>query len=266
MRERSPVLFIHCSRALIASACLLAFPCQAQQDNSDSGQTVPSHHRLDFGLIYLDSSAEDSINVELSYAYNFSSDSNISATISYLDTSVDKKGGEGFGDTALNFSWSPFTPLSVGPWVPKKIGTGVTVVLPTGDEKKGLGTGTTIIMPSLGFAYGLTDTFYLFPALVYGRSMDHIANGKDFDVGWIDLGAGWTLADRYWIRLYAAWIKDFEADDTHLNTALSLGVLFSERWSASFDYSNTDFFIPGTVPAPGLEPDDQYSFNLHYNF
>jgi hypothetical protein len=76
---------------------------------------MASRHRLDFSLNYLESAFDDSLGTTLGYAYSLTQKTNISATVSYLDSRLDKEGGSGFGDTSLAFSWAPAVNISVAP-------------------------------------------------------------------------------------------------------------------------------------------------------
>jgi hypothetical protein len=82
----------------------------------------------------------------------------------------------------------------------------------------------------------------------------------------VDVGVGWVSARGVWLRLYAAWIRDFEADKDHFNNAVSVGMTFSQNWGASIDYDDTGFFVPGLTLNAGNHADKQVSLNLHYNF
>ena len=237
------------------------------QDDSD--QTIPmleSRHRLDFSLIYLDSNLDDSLSAEFGYAYSFTAKTNISVAVSYLDSRLDVEGGRGFGDTSLAFSWAPYTPLSVGPWVPRKIGTGIGVVLPTGDAADGRSVDATVITPFLGLVIPVTESLFIYPSMTYMGSVDQTIIGKDLSLGVVDVGAGWVSTSGVFLNAFIAWVKDFEVGETHLNTELSLGMSFSDNWSASIEWDETEFFIPGTIVDFKGHPERQFAFSLHYNF
>lgn len=253
----------------IVFACflwLLAGNCFAQDDSDPSEELMASRHRLDFSLNYLESDFDDSLGTTLGYAYSLTQKTNISATVSYLDSRLDKEGGSGFGDTSLAFSWTPAVNLSVAPWVPRKIGTGLGIILPTGDATDGRGLKSTIFTPFVGLVFPLNDSFYIYPTLTYLWSADKIITDEDIRIGVADLGVGWISARGFWITAYGAIVRDFEADDNHFNRQVSLGLNLSERWSGSFDYVNSDFFLPGNNAQIGSNIDKQLVFSLHFNF
>ena len=260
---------IEINNTSIVFACfllMLAGNCFAQDDSDPSEELMASRHRLDFSLNYLDSAFDDSLNASLGYAYSLTQNTNISATVSYLDSRLDEEGGSGFGDTSLTFSWAPAVNLSVAPWVPRKIGTGLGIILPTGDATDGRGLKSTILIPFVGLVFPFKDTFYLYPTLTYLWSADKIITDEDIRIGVIDLGVGWISPRGFWITVYAAIVRDFDADDSHFNNQVSLGMTLSERWSGSFDFVDSDYFLPGNNTQPGDAFDKQYVLSLHFNF
>jgi len=86
-------------------------------------------------------------------------------SISYLDARLDKAGGRGIGDTSFVFSWAPTVPITVGPWVPRKLGSGVAVILPTGKASDARSLDATVLAPFLGLVYPVTESALQFLAL-----------------------------------------------------------------------------------------------------
>jgi len=248
--------------------CLLclADSCVAQDDSDQTIPILESRHRLDFSLVYLDSNLDDSLNAELVYAYNFTPKTNFSVSVSYLDSRLNQEGGSGIGDTSLTFSWSPYMPISVGPWVPRRIGTGIGLVLPTGDAADGRSVDATVIAPFLGLVIPVTESLFIYPSMSYMGSFDQTITGEDLSLGVVDVGAGWVSTSGVFLNAYIAWVKDFEVGKTYLNTELSLGMSFSDNWSASIAWDLTEFFIPGTIVDFKGHLERQFAFSLHYNF
>jgi hypothetical protein len=245
---------------------LLAGNCFAQDDSDPSEELMANRHRLDFSLNFLDSAFDNSLGGTFGYAYNLTQTTNFSAAVNYLDSRLDSRGGSGFGDTSLAFSWAPAVNLSVAPWVPRKIGSGLGIILPTGNAADGRGSDATILTPFVGLVFPITDNFYLYPTLSYLWSADKIITGEDISIGVVDLGAGWIPGGRFWVTVYAAIVRDFDTDDSHFNNQISLGLNLSEQWSGSFDYVNSDFFLPGSDSQVGIGIDKQLVLSLHFNF
>jgi hypothetical protein len=238
----------------------------AQDENEQTDEILASRHRLDFSLSYLSTFLDDSLSAEFAYTYSLTANTNVSGSISYLDSRLNLGGGSGFGDTSLTFSWAPTVPISAAPWVPRQAGTGLSLILPTGNPADGRSMDATVITPFLGLVYPVTDSFVLYPTLAYTWSVDKIVTGDKLSIGVADLGIGWISSKGFWVTIYAALVRDFEIDESYINTAISVGMVFSNNWGASIDFNNTDYFIPGTVPGFAGQIDHETSLNLHYNF
>ena len=139
----------------------LAGSCVAQEDSDPLKPVMEARHRLDFSLVYLDSIIDDSLNAQFAYSYSMTPRTNVSVAISYLDARLDKAGGSGIGDTNFVFSWAPTMPITVGPWVPRKVGSGIGVILPTGDASDFRSLDATVLMPFLGLVYPVTESFFI---------------------------------------------------------------------------------------------------------
>ena len=241
-------------------------PCVAQDESEQDSAEIQSRHRLDLTLTYLDSFLDDSLAGSFGYTYSLTTNTNLSGSISYLDSRFDQEGGSGFGDTSLTFSWAPGVPISADPWVPDQIGTGLSIIIATGNPSDGRSLDATVITPFLGLVFPVTESFFLYPSLAYTRSIDHLVTGTDLNIGIADLGIGWVSSKGLWVNVYAALVRDFEIDESYLNTAISVGMVFTENWGASVDWNNTDYFVPGTVPGLAGNIEHEISLSLHYNF
>jgi hypothetical protein len=127
----------HRYRAILL--CALAFNLQAQDaDHQDGTELAAStRHRIDLSALYLESEVFDSVIGLFDYAYNLTPKSNIALEFTYLDSDFGRSGGSGVGDSVITYSYEPRVGLSIHPWVPKKVGSGISLVLPTGNVKDG---------------------------------------------------------------------------------------------------------------------------------
>jgi len=73
----------------------------------------------------------------ISYAYSANDNSNLQLSVPYLDPDLDAGGNSRFGDLVAALSFVPSLRLGVNPWVPRTIGSGLTLLMPTGDAKEG---------------------------------------------------------------------------------------------------------------------------------
>jgi hypothetical protein len=255
----------------LAIGCLLflalfAGQCLAQDENEQESAIMESRHRLDFSIAYLDTFLDDALSGAIGYTYSLTSNTNIGGSISYLDSRFAEDGGAGIGDTTLTFSWAPRVAISVQPWVPRRVGTGLSVILSTGDPSDGRSLDANVIVPFLGLVFPVTESFTIYPSLSYYRSLDKIVTGNHLNIGVADLGVGWVSSKGIWVNVYVALVQDFEIDDGYLNTAISVGMAFSERWGASIAYGDTNYFVPGAEPGIAGQINHETSLNLHYNF
>jgi hypothetical protein len=70
--------------------------------------------------------------------------------VPYLDPDVASGGNRGFGDLGIAWSYVPFLSISANPWIPRTVGSGIGVIVPTGDPDDGRSLGAVIVNPFLG--------------------------------------------------------------------------------------------------------------------
>ena len=261
----------HCWKQLITIILLsvIAFRLPAQIDDTqpdpDSTDTFDFRHRVDFSAIYLNSEGASDVSGLLGYAYNLTPKSNVSLDVSYLGFSTKGKGG-GIGDTQVTYAYTPNVKMSVKPWVPKKIGSGISLVLPTGKTSSGRSLDAVLVNPFIGGVMRLTDSIFLAPLLSYTHSLDQIATGKQIRLVTAELGVVWTSSNELWVGFYPTYIRDTEADESHLNLNLSVGTMFTKAWGASATYSDLEHFEPGVIPEPKQIFDRSVQLSIHYLF
>jgi len=233
---------------------------------ADSMSEDDSRHRLDFSYIAVDSRSYDSSVWGFGYAYSLTPKTNLAVSVPLLDPSFERDHDSGFGDTTVSWSWSPRQVVSVRPWVPRQVGTGLEVTLPTGNAAKGRGLDATLLTPFLGLAVPMNDRITLLPTLGYTHSMGSTAQGTRIRFAAAELGINYLQESRWWATIYGAYLYDFEVHKTYWNYAASTGLLVTENWGGSIEFTRTQFFEPGVVALPTGAVDSQFSLNLHYNF
>jgi len=117
---------------------LLAPGTVPAQEAVDAHHEDPSGHRLDFSYIDIDSRFYNSSIWGLGYAYSLTPKTNLAVSVPVLDLDTHRDHNFGIGDTSVSSSWTPLQPVSVRPWVPRQVGTGIEITLPTGDPDSGL--------------------------------------------------------------------------------------------------------------------------------
>ena len=137
-------------------------------DDSAAGETEKAEgrrNRIDLTELYLNTSRLDSATGIFGYTRDLSSGFSLSLQTTYLDSDVGGSGGGGFGDSSVALSYVPNISVAQSPWLPKRVGTGVSVVLPTGNAEERRGFDTTIVNPYTGMVYRWREKFLILPPL-----------------------------------------------------------------------------------------------------
>lgn len=228
-------------------------------------KTTPLN-RLDFTAAFFNSVDLDKLTGLLGYTRNLSSNSNLNVRVAYLDSRFGLSGGMGIGDTTLTWSYLPKQRITVGPWFPRVVGSGIAVTLPTGNEDEGRGLGSTILTPFIGTVYSVTDTFSITPNLAYAYSIDPILTGTDVRVAQIELGFTVVRKDGWWGSGFFGYFYDFETDNTSFGTRLSAGKVFTNGWGLAAHYIDIEGFIPGVQPGADPAFNQLYELTVSYGF
>ena len=243
-----------------------AVSAQTMAATSDTGEKSTPVNRLDFTYAAFDSDSLDKLTGFFSYTRSLSSKSNLNLRVAYLESRFGVSGGTGFGDTTLTWSYLPNFELSVGPWVPRIVGSGVSVLLPTGNEKQGRGLGSAIVTPFVGTVIPVSETLSIAPNLLYAYSIDPIFTGNDVRVGLLDLGLLLVRNSGWWVNFYLGYIHDFEADNTSFGNRLSFGKKLSNGLGLSAHYIDYESFTPGVAPIATQQYNRLYELTISYSF
>jgi hypothetical protein len=249
----------------LISLCL-ALSTQLMAANSDSDEKSTPVNRLEFTYAAFDSSSLDKLTTFFGYTRNLSSKSNLNLRLSYLESRFGLSEGTGIGDSTVTWSYLPHFKLSAGPWVPRIVGSGVSVLLPTGNEKQGRGLGSTIVTPFVGTVIPVTETFSIAPNLLYAYSIDPIFTGNDVRVGLLDLGLSLVRNSGWWVNFYLGYIYDFEADNTSFGNRLSFGKRLSNGLGLSAHYIDYESFVPGVARVATQQYNQLYELTISYSF
>jgi hypothetical protein len=244
----------------------LALSTQLMAANSDSDEKSTPVNRLEFTYAAFDSSSLDKLTTFFGYTRNLSSKSNLNLRLSYLESRFGLSEGTGIGDSTVTWSYLPNFKLSAGPWVPRIVGSGVSVMLPTGNEKQGRGLGSTIVTPFVGTVIPVTETLSIVPNLLYAYSIDPIFTGNDVRVGLLDLGLSLVRNSGWWVNFYLGYIYDFEADNTSFGNRLSFGKRLSNGLGLSAHYIDYESFVPGAAPIATQQYNRLYEITISYSF
>lgn len=234
--------------------------------DSPNEERASARHRLDLTTLFLDEIEENSATVLFGYTYNLTKNSNLNLSLPYIDSNVSGKGGSGIGDLSVAYSFVPFVPISAKPWIPRTVGSGLSILFPTANAEKVGGFDTTVISPFLGLAFPLSNTFAILPSFGYSHSVEETSIGTDVRLATAELGISYVTINGFWINYFPEAIHDLETDNTAINHRLTVGKELSRRFGLSLDYSRVDR-VNFTVDLPTDRGfDTLYEFNLHFTF
>lgn len=255
-------------RLLVCSVLLASCGLHAGAKDSHAGESaepVP-RHRIDLTAFFLDTLSADSANGLLGYTYSLTSNSIINISIPYLNPDIRIAGDSGFGDTVFSFSYIPSIKVGANPWMPRTVGTGIAVLMPTGNSSQGRSADAWVVSPYLGLIIPLTDRLFFAPQLGYVHSLDRISDGSDLRLAFAELGLGFVAKNGFWSSYFPKFSRDFESDNWAINHRFALGKMLSEKFGLSIDYSLIERFDFGNdLPGPSGF-DEAIELNIHFAF
>jgi hypothetical protein len=238
----------------------------AEDSESEDSTTAVTRHRIDIGAAYLDSASTDSINGILGYTYSLTSNTILNVTVPYLDPDTATGRNSGFGDTILSLSFIPLVEVSANPWVPRTVGTGISVLAPTGNADEGRSLDAWVITPFLGLVVPLTDRFFLAPQLGYVHSLDKIAGDVDLRLAFAEIGIAYVSAKGFWASYFPRFAFDLERDDWAIDHRLSVGKMVTRNFGISVDYVFIERFNFGSYIPNAKGFDERIDLNVHFAF
>jgi hypothetical protein len=252
-------------KSIFLFGLLAVLSASVYAEEGGENEEIPLN-RIDFTSVYSDTNDTDSLTGILGYTRNLSSSSNLDVRTTYLDSRYNDSGGSGFGDTTVTYSYLRSEQASVAPWLPRRLGSGISVILPTGDEKRGLGLGSTILTPFLGTQVPITDSISFTPTIAYLYSTSPIVTGADMRIALLDLGVTWVGQSGWWTSVFFGYVRDFEIDSYTTGGRLSFGKVFPNRWGFTASYIDLESFSPGQLPAEDGRFNQVYELTLLYGF
>ncbi len=259
---------------MLGVCLLMTFPALADDQVTETLETTEEsgeaergpRHRLDLTIAFLDTVEIDTASALLSYTYNVTPRSNLTFVVPYLDPDVSSGGNSGFGDLGIAWSYVPFLSISANPWIPRTVGSGIGVIIPTGDPDDGRSLGAVIVNPFLGLVVPLSKTFFLAPTLGYAHSLAQTNADTDVRQTSLELAVSYVSLKGLWVNYTAEVIRDLESSETSLNHRLAIGKQFKSGFGLSVDLVkveqvdfDTDTPIPGSF-------DDRLELTGHFTF
>jgi hypothetical protein len=238
----------------------------AEDSESDNSAAAAPRHRIDISAVFLDGVAADSLNGILGYTYNLTGNTNFNVTVPYLDPDTATGRNSGFGDTVFSLSFVPLVEVSTNPWVPRTVGTGVSILAPTGNADDGRSLDAWVITPYLGLVIPLTDQFFLAPQLGYVHSLDKAAADVDLRLAFAEFGIAYVSFKGFWASYFPRFAFDLERDDWAIDHRVSVGKMVTRNVGLSVDYVFIERFNFGSYIPNESGFDRQIELNVHFAY
>jgi len=232
----------------------------------DSAKTELPRNRIDFTALYLDTSRFDSATAVFAYKRDLNSNWSFSVQATYMDSNVSGAGGGGIGDSAISISHVPNFSVVNSPWLPSRAGTGISVLLPTGDAGERRGFDATIVTPFAGLVYPWRENILILPSFAYAHSFGTPVTGKDIRIGLLEVGFSFVGLNRFWLGVYPGVLHNFEDGKSYSNIRLAIGMEFTDRIGLSFDWSETEQIDFNFTPGTEAQFTNLWNINLHFQF
>jgi hypothetical protein len=237
-----------------------------EDSQTDDSASAEIRHRIDLSAVFLDQISGDALYGTVAYTYDLTTNSNFNVTVPYLDPDRDTGGNSGFGDTILSLSFVPSVRMSANPWVPRTVGTGISVLAPTGNADEGRSLDAWIVTPYLGLVIPLTDRFFLAPQIGYTHSLDKTAADTDLRLAFAEVGFAYVSAKGFWASYFPRFAFDLQRDDWAIDHRIALGKMVTRKFGLSVDYVLIERFNFGS-DVPNLRGfDRQIELSVHFAY
>jgi hypothetical protein len=235
----------------------------ADEGSTASGQPSSPRHRVDFGVQWYDAAEGEIVIGSLNYSWVPLDHHAFAATILLVGSDLSNANGSGVGDTRLQYSWVPSATLTADAWVPKTLGMGFGLIVPTGDAAKGTGADRWIAIPTLGWVFLIGERFSILPSLQYLHSFREASAADDISTANLELGFLYVWSSGFWIQYTPSLFRDFEpVDDTNLDHFLLFGMQFSKTLSGSLTLGSIER-PPIQNPSLARSSDEFAELTLH---
>jgi len=262
LSQRSSVISRTSRTLFVAVACFTLSQSVVANDVDDA----PLRHRVDIGAIFLNGFSADSMIGTVGYTYNLTTSANFNVAVPYLDPDTATGGDSGFGDTILSLSYVPSVEISANPWVPRTVGTGLSILAPTGNVNEDRSLDAWVITPYLGLVIPLTDHFFFAPQLGYSHSLDKVVGDVDLRLAFTELGFAYVSDKGFWASYFPRFAFDLECDDWAIDHRLAVGKMVTRKFGLSIDYVFVERFNFGSDIPDAHGFDRRVELNVHFSY
>ena len=231
---------------------------QGNQETSSAAAANNALSRLDVGI----QTGIDQATIEATYTQVFAAHHQITMIAPLVDEGLDSSINMSAGDLVFGYSYAPGHALNANPWVPSDFGTGIGLLIPTGDPDKGTGLGSYVVAPRLGFIKKLGSNFVISPTIAYEYSFKEQAGGVEV-CEWV-LGASiiYVGPKTLWVQWVPSYIADTNLDVGAFEMTITIGKLFTRHFAMSLDFTRSPTFMPNS---DGVTTDYSNSYMLSFH-
>jgi hypothetical protein len=235
---------------------------QVNQETPSAAAANNALSRLDVGIQYISQTGIDQATIEATYTQVFAAHHQIAMTAPLVDEGLDSSINMSAGDLGFGYTYTPGHALNANPWVPSDFGTGIGLLIPTGDPDKGTGLGSYVVAPRLGFIKRLGSNFVISPTITYEYSFKEQADGVEVRE-WV-LGASiiYVGPRTLWVQWVPSYVADTNLDVGAFETTITVGKLFTRHFAMSLDFTRAPTFV---ADSDGVTTDYANSYMLSFH-
>lgn len=167
----------------------------------------------------------------------------------------------GIGDSILFLQYDWQERLTASPWIPDKLGTTVSLLIPTGNAKKFLGEDTWAASISGSRPVTIESKWLINPFIAYNFSFNEGPSALHWNIGEVGLGIVRLFPSSFWIGYTPTLWYDFSNDNWNFDGHITVGKMFSNGMGIGLDYGVTErhFWLEG-------RNDRNFLVNFYYQF
>ena len=146
----------------------------------------------------------------------------------------------GIGDSVLFVQYDWRDQLTASPWIPDRLGTSVSLLIPTGDANKFLSEDTWAASISSSWPVTIDSKWILNPFIAYNFTFNEGPLALDWSVGEAGLGIIRLFPSSFWVGCTPSLWYDFIDDHWNLDGHCTMGKMFSNGMGIGLDYGVTE--------------------------
>ena len=219
-----------------------AEPAERVAEDAESTEVVFTHHRVDLGIERVGRTDQNITTIGLGYTWAPGEHHSVNITTRFVDPEglelPEEHKGFTFSDTVVYYSWSGDYKIEAKPWLPNRFGSGVGLVIPTGDARKGAGIDMWVVTPYLGLVRAVAKRLVIAPTLSFSQSFAEGDLAVPIQAPGAEIGFLYEISPKWWLFYRPTLMYDFELEETIFLNLLQLGRHVGKRHGVSLEYGS----------------------------